>query len=48
MIGTVERAGSDDPMAWALEELCRQISQQPAYGSELVDVLLAVGRDKHA
>ncbi|MET9303297.1 hypothetical protein ACIBM8_30465 [Micromonospora aurantiaca] len=48
MIGTVETAGSDDPMAWALEELRREISQQLTYGSELVDVLLAVGRDKHA
>ncbi|WP_405434910.1 hypothetical protein [Micromonospora sp. NBC_00617] len=48
LIDTVETAGGDDPAAWALGMLRDRITQQPAYASELVDVLLAVGRDDQA
>ncbi|MBM0238574.1 hypothetical protein JNW88_17995 [Micromonospora sp. ATA32] len=44
----MERAGGDDPTAWVLGVLRDRITQQPAYASELVDVLLAVGRDDQA
>ncbi|MER7415969.1 hypothetical protein ABT346_04135 [Micromonospora peucetia] len=48
MIDTVETAGGGDPTTWALRVLRDRITQQPAYASELVDVLLAVGRDEQA
>ncbi|WP_406044134.1 hypothetical protein OG799_06710 [Micromonospora sp. NBC_00898] len=44
----METVGGDDPTAWALGVLRDRITQQPAYASELVDVLLAVGRDDQA
>ncbi|MDG4801461.1 DUF6880 family protein [Micromonospora sp. WMMD980] len=48
LIDTVETAGGDDPTTWALGVLRDRTTQQPAYASELVDVLLAVGRDDQA
>ncbi|MEU5949768.1 hypothetical protein ABZ793_30035 [Micromonospora sp. NPDC047465] len=48
LIDTVEAAGGDGPTAWALGVLRGRITQQPAYASALVDVLLAVGRDDQA
>ncbi|SIM82176.1 hypothetical protein SAMN04489832_2300 [Micromonospora cremea] len=48
LIDTVATAGGDDPTAWATEVLRDRVDQQPAYASELVDVLLAVGRDDEA
>lgn len=47
-IDAVEKAGGDDPTAWALGVLRDRITHQPAYASELVNVLLAVGRDEQA
>ncbi|RZT77828.1 hypothetical protein EV382_0993 [Micromonospora violae] len=48
LIDAVETAGGDDPTTWALGVLRERITQQPAYASELVDVLLTVGRDDQA
>ncbi|MEU2612403.1 DUF6880 family protein [Micromonospora sp. NPDC007271] len=45
IMGTV---GGDDPTAWAIQVLRDRVDQQPAYASELVDVLLAAGRDDEA
>ncbi|MGC5023005.1 DUF6880 family protein [Micromonospora sp. DT47] len=45
---TVATAGGDDPTGWAMGVLRDRITQQPAYASELVDLLLAVGRDDEA
>jgi hypothetical protein len=48
LIDTVGTVGGDDPTAWALQVLRDRMTQQPAYASELVDVLLAAGRDDEA
>ncbi|WP_319459345.1 DUF6880 family protein [Micromonospora sp. RTP1Z1] len=48
LIDTMGTAGGDDPTTWAMEVLRGQITVQPAYASELVDVLLAAGRDDEA
>ncbi|MET8312270.1 DUF6880 family protein [Micromonospora sp. NPDC005173] len=48
LIDTVGTAGGDDPTARAMEVLRDRVDQQPAYASELIDVLLEVGRDDEA
>lgn len=48
LIDTVAAVGGDDPMVWAFGVLRDRVAQQPAYASELVDVLLAVRRDDEA
>ncbi|MGC5021451.1 hypothetical protein [Micromonospora sp. DT47] len=45
---TEATAGGDDPTGWAMGVLRDRITQQPAYASELVDLLLAAGRDDEA
>ncbi|MFC8616200.1 DUF6880 family protein [Micromonospora purpureochromogenes] len=48
LVDTVAVVGGDDPKGWAVGVLRERVAQQPACALELVDVLLAVGRDDEA
>lgn len=48
LFDTAGAAGGDDPTVWALEVLRDRVDQEPVYASELVGVLVAVGRDDEA
>jgi hypothetical protein len=48
LIDAVVAVDGDDTTGWALGVLRDRVDQQPAYASELVNVLLAVGRDEEA
>ncbi|PMR62623.1 hypothetical protein C1A38_02385 [Verrucosispora sp. ts21] len=48
LIDTAGAAGGDDPTGWALEVLRDRVDQEPVYASELVGVLVAVGREDEA
>ena len=42
LVGTVARTDAEHPERWALEALRDRVAVQPAYLSELIEVLLAV------
>lgn len=49
LLETAERAGSEtDPGGWAIDVLRERTARQPAYASELLEVLLAENRDDDA
>jgi uncharacterized Zn finger protein len=48
LIDVVAAVDGDDTTGWALGVLRDRVDQQPVYASELVNVLLAVGRDEEA
>ncbi|XVU23582.1 hypothetical protein ACQPZJ_41035 [Actinoplanes sp. CA-054009] len=45
---TSAAVGAEDPSAWAVTVMRDRVARDPVFGSELVDVLLALGRDDEA
>jgi hypothetical protein len=45
---TAATVAAEDPTSWAVDLLRGRVVEQPAYASELIDVLLAAGQDNEA